>query len=268
MKLGLVALITILTLCTCGVDGCYQQGHENDKVTLGLKTFVCLTIGPLNWGSTSGTFLRTAAQFIADNRSSISIEESWTAKAYTNDTALTKFGIDASTPGRGLGVAIESMGIASNQKAYRYVTSTTNDDGSYKTVTFPLLMAIITVKRGTVVSISWDDNCKFCDADHCDTNTFDYQGNIVSNQKSCFVDDSKCLPSSGAVQINNSTASTTAVYTNLLCQLQVYIVWVGTDSNNIDLTSAAARFSRLDSDQLKAFTNYTQNINAVPSPSP
>lgn len=264
-------ICSILSLCLLflSCQGCYPQGHADDKVTLGAKTYVCLTIGPLAWGNTSGTFVRTAAQFIADNRSSISIEEAWTSNLYANDTALKKFNIDSTTPGTGLGVSIESMGVSSSQKAYRYVTFSNHDDGSYKTVTFPLLMAIITVKRGVVVSISWDDTCKFCDAAHCDSNTFDYQGNVVSTRKSCFVDDTKCLPSSPTVQTNNNNVTTsTTVYTNMLCQLQVYVVWVGTDSNNLDFTSAATRFSRLSSQQLTTFTNYTQSISAVPSSSP
>ena len=56
-----------------------------------------------------------------------------------------KFGI-SQTPGNGLGVAVESMGLISYQRAYRQVIA----NSSFGSVTYPLMMAVISVTRGKV----------------------------------------------------------------------------------------------------------------------
>lgn len=71
----------------------------------------------------------------------------WTSKYYSNDTALAKLEVNQ-TVGSGMGVAVESMGLISFQKAYRQVVTVGN--GTHISVTYPLMMAVINVVRGKV----------------------------------------------------------------------------------------------------------------------
>ena len=70
----------------------------------------------------------------------------WTSANYRDDPALSKFAISAAL-GSGLGVAVESMGLISYQKAYRQVVVKGN---STEGVTYPLMMAVINVAKGKV----------------------------------------------------------------------------------------------------------------------
>jgi hypothetical protein len=167
---------------------------------------------------------------------------------YKNDTALTRFGI-TQEPGNGLGVAVESMGLMSYQRAYRQVIS----DGT--SVTYPLMMAVIHVTRGKVTvrdnqtglisghqfrinttmnqncqnfhlqksnfhvqSINWDDEaCVWCTAtpSQCGQNVYDYNGVLQESEgKACWLPDEQCVVPS----IPNSNSTTTA-----LCELSVRI---------------------------------------------
>ena len=71
----------------------------------------------------------------------------WTSRNYGNDTALSKFKIKQAL-GNGLGVAVESMGLISYQRAYRQVLPSVN--GTTQGVTYPLMMAVINVVHGKV----------------------------------------------------------------------------------------------------------------------
>ena len=71
----------------------------------------------------------------------------WTSASYQNDTALQKFDI-TSQLGQGLGVAVETMGLISFQKAYRQIIPGNN--GTIQGVTYPLMMAVINVAHGKV----------------------------------------------------------------------------------------------------------------------
>jgi hypothetical protein len=165
---------------------------------------------------------------------------------YKNDTALKKFGI-SQRPGNGLGVAVESMGLISYQRAYRHVIS----NGT--SVTYPLMMAVIHVTRGKVTvrdyetkflyghyfsidttvpltrqsfhglkynfdmqSVSWDDEaCVWCTSkpSQCGQNVYDYKGVLQTSEgKACWLPDEQCAVTS----IPNSNSTTTA-----LCELSV-----------------------------------------------
>ena len=50
--------------------------------------------------------------------------------------------------GQGLGVAVETMGLISFQKAYRQIIPGNN--GTIQGVTYPLMMAVINVAHGKV----------------------------------------------------------------------------------------------------------------------
>lgn len=47
------------------------------QVRIGHDTYVCVTLGPLNWvkQSANGSYLRTAAKVVADDLSSVRIRE-------------------------------------------------------------------------------------------------------------------------------------------------------------------------------------------------
>ena len=71
----------------------------------------------------------------------------WTSKNYSSDTVMSKLKINQ-TRGSGLGVAVESMGLISYQRAYRQVIST--GENTTASVTYPLMMAVVHVTKGKV----------------------------------------------------------------------------------------------------------------------
>lgn len=93
---------------------------------------------------------------------------------------------------------------------------------------FPYLTAIIDVDKGEVVNISWDDACLFCDESDCKQNTYLVDGTAVMsseiNSKGCAVSAAECAKDSEK------------------CDLTVYVVWTGTDSNGKLLDSVNGRF--------------------------
>jgi hypothetical protein len=105
---------------------------------------------------------------------------------------------------------------------------------------YPFLTAIIDVKDGTVTGITWDDACVFCGGfgDSCDEDTYDFDGNPVDEDeagqvtKGCWIkqDDCKGNPSK--------------------CDLQLYVVWTGTDSGGKAMQSQASRFSLFPAQEL------------------
>jgi hypothetical protein len=197
--------------------------------------------------------------FTTDKLSRISVGNSWTSADYSNDTALTAMNITSTDEASGFAISVESNGLMSYQKVFRYTRGFGNDTYG---VTFPLLMAIINVDGGVVTGITWDDTCKWCDADMCAENTFDYTGAQLNSGANCFVRDSSCriggnstvLNDASTVSASASTNATIEWYTPSSCQLNVYVVWTGTDSSGILFESVTARFSRLNTDQLIEFT--------------
>eukprot|EP00981_Chlorochromonas_danica_P012968 scaffold5626_cov258-Ochromonas_danica.AAC.9 len=79
-------------------------------------------------------------------------------------------------------------------------------------ITFPVLMAIITVEKGTVKSIVWDNQCSWCSNNHCKANTVNFDNQPVNTKgENCFVEDSEC----------EETLSDNIFTTNKLCELTV-----------------------------------------------
>mmetsp|Transcript_14491 Transcript_14491/g.21367 ORF Transcript_14491/g.21367 Transcript_14491/m.21367 type:complete len:245 (-) Transcript_14491:396-1130(-) len=104
---------------------------------------------------------------------------------------------------------------------------------------YPHLMAIVTVNEGVVTGIAWDDACIFCGGKVCAENSYNFSGNLVFNNKEpskgCYVPKNQCD--------ERGTEDKT-------CDLQIYVVWTGTDANGNVLTSANSRFSAFPSNQL------------------
>lgn len=239
-----VAQLLVLTL----VEACYPQGASTSVSAEG-DTYVCLVLSPLTWGYTVGSaslvgkYLRIPTKVKADQFSRINVFGAWNSTTYTTDALMSSLSISAAA-GNGVGVSVSSMGISSYQKAYRLTDSTSSK-------TFPLLMVLITVDMGKVVSITWDDTCKWCPASKCLANTYDFNGAAVSTGNSaCWVSDTTC----------GFTTASGSVIASQLCDLQVYVAWTGIDSAGRYFESAAKRFSRLLSTQV---TNYTATLAAA-----
>ena len=96
---------------------------------------------------------------------------------------------------------------------------------------FPYLTAIIDVEDGIVKGIAWDDACVFCNKRSCLDNMFDFDGNSAAergvNQPSrgCYVNAGQC---------NQEPDK---------CNLTLYVVWTGTDTNGDVFQSSSNRFS-------------------------
>lgn len=191
---------------------------------------------------TLGQYRRVVGVFNADSTSRFAVKNSWTSQYYESDNALQMLNV-SSSPGGGFAVSVESNGVISYQKAFR--TQRYDNGTALFGVTYPLLMAIVHVSAGAVTGITWDDTCKWCDATSCAENTFNYHGVAVTSDGggNCWVRDSACSVSTNGTSVKSS------------CQLNVYVVWTGTDSSGAYLQSATTRFSRLSSSQLIEFTN-------------
>lgn len=110
---------------------------------------------------------------------------------------------------------------------------------------FPFLTAIMSVDKGIVTSVIWDDACVFCGGlGECVENTYNFDG-VPQN-------------SSSAEQVTQSCFLTTKDCDELLtgdpastsCDITLYTVWTGTDADGKALQSQAYRFSAFPAQQL------------------
>jgi len=114
---------------------------------------------------------------------------------------------------------------------------------------YPFLTAIISVNKGQVTGITWDDACIFCGgfADACTEDTYDFNGNQVDQStagqetKACSLTREECDSSTDAI-----------------CDLTLYVVWSGTDASGKALQSQAYRFSEFPAQELS--DRLTQSI--------
>ena len=96
---------------------------------------------------------------------------------------------------------------------------------------YPFLTAIVNVKDGVVNGIAFDDSCGFCPPDACLENTYGFDGlpATVEPSRGCSMTKTTCDEIHGAG--GNQ------------CDLQLYVVWTGTDEDGNVLNSADSRFS-------------------------
>ena len=84
--------------------------------------------------------------------------------------------------------------------------------------TYPMLMAVITVDKGVVTRIDWDDNCNWCggpSSKYCMSNTLSYEGELQRGGKNCAVlDSSLSCERKPKLEIANTTTA--------LCELSVH----------------------------------------------
>ena len=125
----LVFFVVVVLLNSPTTKSCMPDGADTN-IKVGSSTYVCLNIAPLIWISqgsfnNSGLFARSPNTVKADTVSSLNVKQAWTSEDYNDDIPMQTFGIYPS-PGSGLGVSVESMGILSYQRAYISI-----DDGHY-----------------------------------------------------------------------------------------------------------------------------------------
>jgi hypothetical protein len=128
----------------------------------GDDAYVTLYISPLLWSS--GKYQRLVSKVVVDDISSVNLKGSWSSHSYNTDTLINSFGTTtwykhwsdttSTTETIGLGVAIECNGVVSYQQGYRVIQENWNSDMTSITdktgLTFPILMAIITLSKGEV----------------------------------------------------------------------------------------------------------------------
>jgi|EP00945_MAST-04E_sp_MAST-4E-sp1_P007781 hypothetical protein len=149
-------------------------------------------------------------------------------------------------------IHVESMGKRSMAKAYKVF----NKDGEAARLVFPVLTAVISVKLGEVMGITWDDGCHFCQdsTTTCVSNIFTLPKNQKFNSTIKVTDDTlKSLKLDGEgkncqVQAGNKYGENprqeNCLKTAADCDLKLYVVWTGTDKAGNYFTSASLRFSR------------------------
>jgi hypothetical protein len=107
---------------------------------------------------------------------------------------------------------------------------------------YPYLTAIIHVQDGIVTEISWDDGCLFCSS-HCNRNTFDFEGFLSSGgggSRGCYIDVETCDQIASMENPQEGPSSTTS---STSCDLLLYAVWTGTDSQGNSFQSSQHLFS-------------------------
>jgi len=122
---------------------------------------------------------------------------------------------------------------------------------------FPYLTAIIDARGGVVKGITWDDACVFCGGgDECQEITYDYNGEAQTRDssgqptKGCYYTEEQC---------NNFEAAE-----NHVCDLTLYVVWTGGDSDGNGLLSSANRFSAFPAQEIQ--DRITRNLPSIPNP--
>ncbi|TMW69498.1 hypothetical protein Poli38472_001654 [Pythium oligandrum] len=169
------------------------------KITKGERTYVCVNVNDK---------YRTLFMPVTDQFTVLRVTDSW------NDTRI---GGDA----LGSFVTVSTMAMRSTYKLY----------ASERGHIYPYMTAIVSVKKGEVTGVTWDDGCYFCDHSMCEPNSYRYPTNVSSQLTgegyTCFNQMSSC---SGT----NATA----------CDLTIYVGWTGTDSNGDYLSSAGMRMSQ------------------------
>jgi hypothetical protein len=161
-------------------------------------------------------------------------------------------------------VHVESLGKRSMAKAYKVY----DRNGLAPKLVFPVLTAVISVKLGEVIGITWDDGCHFCadTGDMCVSNIFTLPKTSFNSTvkvsdtalkklsldgegKNCKVGVDRCTGSNGGE-----------------CDLKVYVVWTGTDAQGNYLKSASLRFSRFAQYSIKdMYASAKSNTLAIAS---
>jgi hypothetical protein len=269
----------------------------NSVVQIGKTTRVCLQIGnTTDWTAGVG-FVRASFEPEADQYSRFHIPEcTYEETARTKDAIAFKKSpssclVDLLLPHNKcfknapcfffffVGIVIAYINLVQNPKSPFGNTNITVGAASQQSLSFlrvyydmvnkrifPYLTAIINVDKGTVKGITWDDACVFCGglAEACLENTYNFTGGLQTQQsarqptKACWISKNDC---DAAVKQGggNSSSSTTSSLDSpeAVCDVKLYVVWSGTDTNGKALQSQAYRFSQFPVQELTdAITKY------------
>ncbi|GLE03363.1 hypothetical protein PINS_up012253 [Pythium insidiosum] len=194
-----LAVTPITHAAMTNVTGLCSPYATPPPVTKGQKTFVCVNVNDK---------YRTVFMPVADQFTVFRIANSW------NDTRI---GADPA----GAYLTISSMAMRSAYKLYA------SDAGHI----YPFLTAIISVKKGQVQGVSWDDGCYFCGSEMCEPNLYRFASNVSSR-----------VAKEGYTCYNNVATCSGPNATS--CDLTIYIGWTGTDSKGNYLSSAGLRMSQ------------------------
>jgi hypothetical protein len=122
---------------------------------------------------------------------------------------------------------------------------------SSKGFVYPYMTAIISVKKGVVQGVSWDDGCYFCSAETCEPNLYNFPTNVSSQINgqgyTCY---NKLATCGGG----NSSS----------CDLTIYVGWTGTDIKGNYLSSAGLRMSQFEKYSIsKYFKNLASSFSSL-----
>lgn len=155
-------------------------------------------------------------------------------------------------------------------------------------VTFPVYTVIITLEKGVISSISYDDGCFFCaeNSATCGFNSINANSSFeigVESLRGCSKSLSECTAPSSTTTTTNTVTSSSVSSSNLTnstnvtmtstsntvagnstfpsntCDLKVFVVWQGTDRKGNYCTSVNKRFSRYR--QFNVATAYQSALN-------
>jgi len=212
--------------------GCGPYTNEAQRLTIGKDSVVCLqAANDLNWVN-GAQYLRFSFSPTVDEYSRFHVAGSY------NDLVNA-----ANTPfsGRNISVAVTSQQRVSFLRQYYDVQ---------RQLIYPHLTAIIDVGSGKVKGVTWDDACVFCGGNECDPITYNYEGQLQSSSDAG-------QPIGGCPLTVEECARDTAA-----CDLTLYVVWTGSDSDGHSFQSSASRFSMFPPQDLQ--DRWTQNLPTIP----
>lgn len=130
------------------------------------------------------------------------------------------------------------------------------------------MTAIISVKKGVVQGVSWDEGCYFCTAEMCDYNLYSKPeesatGRLSGQGQTCYSAVESCSgystnASDASVTVGDgssagSNSTSTSTNTTAQCDLTIYVGWTGTDKNGDYLGSASLRMSQFSKYSIGSF---------------
>ena len=112
---------------------------------------------------------------------------------------------------------------------------------------FKVLTAVITLQKGELYSITWDDGCHTCLPSSCGQNSVIDEDGITILQPS---DEMGAYAGENCFDTQSTCSSDMAS-----CDLQIFVVWTGTDAKGHVLQSANLRLSRFQSGSIESAIN-------------
>jgi len=201
---------------------CIDPGNPEltSIVRRGEITTLCLYVGPEGDWNDNIEYKRFSVNLQADEFSSYHIPGSYNALTVTGTgTENQRFNNDNSTH-------IFAASQASLSFLRRYYDQTTKR-------IYPYLTAILDVQQGIVRGIAWDDACVFCETAECLPNTYNLNGSLATTEQ-------MRQPVNGCSYSKNE-CRLFAKDGNDICDLNLHVVWTGTDVDGKVLLSSDSR---------------------------